>query len=196
MGEQQTNDHKKNGKLKNKSDDESVGYNSNIGYNQNQGMNVNGFGNNNGPQPPPANMNMGGGDKYNGGYNNGINITSHQKSKSRVLPRTIKNKKFPPKPAKNMIKKRNKGINRSRTQPLPDNQNGGGKNNMNMNGNGMNGMNMNNGQMMNGGMNNKPIQNTTNFADLNFNAGQQFQSQQHPQSTNFMHGKTTYTSQW
>merc|ERR1712176_667581 len=152
MGEQQTNDHKKNGKLKNKSDDESVGYNSNIGYNQNQGMNVNGFGNNNGPQPPPANM----------------------------------------------IKKRNKGINRSRTQPLPDNQNGGGKNNMNMIGNGMNmmPMNMNNGQMMNGGMNNKPIQNTTNFADLNFNAGQQFQSQQHPQSTNFMHGKTTYTSQW
>lgn len=278
--EQQTNDHKKNGKLKNKSDDDSgaspdevningnnngydggqkngqkfqsfnnsnvqnvqqqqllnsfmsppaatattatdqsVGYNSNIGYNQNQGMNVNGFGNNNGPQPPPANMNMGGGDKYNGGYNNGINITSHQKSKSRVLPRTIKNKKLPPKPAKNMIKKRNKGINRSRTQPLPDNQNGGGKNNMNMNGNGMNmngmnmnngmnnggmigngmnmmPMNMNNGQMMNGGMNNKPIQNTTNFADLNFNAGQQFQSQQHPQSTNFMHGKTTYTSQW
>merc|ERR1712176_267222 len=139
---------------------------------------------------------MGGGDKYNGGYNNGINITSHQKSKSRVLPRTIKNKKLPPKPAKNMIKKRNKGINRSRTQPLPDNQNGGGKNNMNMNGNGMNAMNMNNGQMMNGGMNNKPIQNTTNFADLNFNAGQQFQSQQHPPSTNFMHGKTTYTSQW
>jgi len=44
---------------------------------------------------------------------------THQKSRSRVLPKTIKNKKLPPKPAKSPKKRKN--VNRSRTQPLPDN---------------------------------------------------------------------------
>jgi len=45
----------------------------------------------------------------------------HSKRMSRVLPKTIKNKKLPPKPSKSP-RKRNVNVDRSRTQPLPDNR--------------------------------------------------------------------------
>eukprot|EP01083_Nonionella_stella_P010734 30545_1 len=186
-------------------------------------------------QPPPANMdanvmngahsmnnnigsmpnnllNTGGSMPTNNIWNTSPMAPQHQKSKSRVLPRTIKNKKLPPKPAKNMSKKRNKGINRSRTQPLPDQQQNiqimnpmnphnpmNNMNHMNMN---MNPMNPHNHQhQMNqyqpNPMHNMPPPPTTSFADISYNA--QFQPPPQPSpnnGANFMHGQTTYTAQW
>eukprot|EP01083_Nonionella_stella_P272642 924679_1 len=143
-------------------------------------------------QPPPANniamdnpyndnVNVNQNYQYNNSPPNDINRplgARHQQSRSRVLPRTIKNKKLPPKPAKNMGKNRKKGINRSRTQPLPDNQNNPNNQSIPI----LNPINVN------------QQQNTTNFADLNF-APAQYQNHNNTQ-TNFMHGKTTYTAQW
>jgi len=83
------------------------------------------------PQPPSANglgMAPMGGQKRESQYSGRPSGASHSKSRSRVLPKTIKNKKLPPKPAKSP-KKRNKNVNRSRTQPLPtesQQQNGSG----------------------------------------------------------------------
>jgi len=76
------------------------------------------------PNAPMMNGGAAGGGVGVGGVgvggNSMVSQTGHQKSKSRVIPTTVKTKKLPPKPA---AKKRNKGVNRSRTQPLPDNQN-------------------------------------------------------------------------
>ena len=162
----------------NRNSNSGVGSGSNI----NSGSNMNLY-----SQMPNDNMN-----RMN---NNGrIQNAGHSKSRSRVFPTTIKNKKLPPKPAKNMGKRKNKGINRSRTQPLPDNQNNPNNPAYNPNNNNMN--NNNNNMMYNNNNNNKNIKNKNQpFNDLSFNAGQQFQSQKHKSSTNFVHGTTTYTAQ-
>ena len=105
-------------------------------------------------QPPPAN-------------NMDAAHTQHRKTRSRVLPRSLKNKKLPPKPQKNPNKKR-MNQQRMNNMPMPP-----------------------------------PMQQTTNFTDLNFNAGhgQNNYAQQHPPpkngtSANFQHGQTMYTAQW
>jgi len=162
------------------------------GNNMNMNMNMNGMNNvnmmnnvnaqnNNGSQNgsnlhlynqiQPALINNSNNNNNNNNGNNAVPANSgsehgqHQKSRSRVFPTTIKNKKLPPKPA---AKKRSKGINRSKTQPLPDNQNPNHVNNGMMNGNMNNGMMMNNAN--NGYNNNNYAYHNNNNANMNVNS--------------------------
>merc|ERR1719433_1268865 len=120
---------------------------------------------------------------------NNPNGATHQKTRSRVLPRSLKNKKLPPKPTKSP-KKRKQPMNGGGNGMNTGNMNGGnamnGANGGGVNGgyggnvanNGVNNMAMNNGyngmmHPMNGAptMNYHGAPNMNNMNNMNYNSG-------------------------
>jgi len=138
------------------------------GMGLNHNATVHGMGYNNhghaAPHGMAANMNM-----PNMANSKGPNMASHQKTRSRVLPRTLKNKKLPPKPTKSP-KKRKQGMN-GNANNANHGMNGGSGGAGNGANNGVNnGGAMNGGYGGNNGVNNNGAMNGVNGYNVSGNA--------------------------